>query len=143
MSRCRAVPTYAAAERPMGELNTTPLIDVMLVLLVMFIVTIPISSHNVPVDLPQGPPPVRSEPVIHRVMLDAAGTIRLDGQALTLEGLRPRLDAIRANAEAVLLMQAEGEAPYDRFDQVMATVKRAGIGKLGMVGNEAFRTAID
>ena len=89
---------------PMMDINTTPLIDVMLVLLIMFIITIPIATHKVPVDLPSDTPPAKVEPVLHRLTIDAAGTVALDGAPLALAELRPRLEAIRADPNAVLLM---------------------------------------
>jgi biopolymer transport protein ExbD len=143
MAKHRPVPSFAApAEAPISELNTTPLIDVMLVLLIMFIITIPISTHKVPLDLPAGPPTER-EPIVHRLELDATGRISLDGTPVALSDLRPRLDAIEADPQADLLLRADGAAPYERFDQLLAEVKRAGITRLGMVGNERFAEALD
>ena len=145
MSKRRFIPAYGApAEAPMSELNTTPLIDVMLVLLIMFIITIPITTHKVPLDLPQRPPVTLPEkPVIHMLELDAAGGISLDGASISLAELPARLAAIQAGPVSDLLLRAHGEAPYDRFDHVMATVKRAGVTRLGMVGNERFVPALD
>lgn len=145
MTRRRSVPSFAVpSPAPMSELNTTPLIDVMLVLLIMFIITIPIGTHNVPVDLPQGPPTtVPEKPVVHMLELDSAGRISLDGAALSQAELPARLAAIQAGPVSDLLLRTHGEAPYERFDQVMATVKRAGVTRLGMVGNEEFVPALN
>ena len=128
----------APAEPPMSELNTTPLIDVMLVLLIMFIVTIPIGTHKVPLDLPQGVPSPRQEPLVHRLELDAAGRVWLDGFRIADAELPARLAAIGAEQASELHLRAEAETPYDRFDRVLAAVKRAGVTRLGMVGNERF-----
>ncbi len=142
MSRRPTIPSFAApAEAPISDLNTTPLIDVMLVLLIMFIITIPIATHKVPLDLPNGPPP-RDEPVVHRLDLDAGGRIRLDGVPVGLGELRGRLQPIEANPDADLVFRADGAAPYGRFDEVLAEVRRAGITRLGMVGNEEFARAL-
>ena len=141
MKRQRQIPSFASdAAAPIGELNTTPLIDVMLVLLIMFIVTIPISTHNVPLDLPSGKPPV-TEPLVHRLELDAAGRIRLDGAMLSEADLPSRLAAIEREATSELHLRADGETPYDRFDRVLAAIKRAGIVRLGIVDNERFAKA--
>lgn len=144
MIRRRPFPAYVVAEQqPIGTLNTTPLIDVMLVLLIMFIVTIPIASHKVAVDLPNGPA-TQQEPVIHRITLDAAGTVRLDGAAIAVAELQARLTQLQGAApEADFVLQADGEAPYARFDAVAAAVKRAGIVQLGMADNQRFIAALD
>ncbi|HEX8535288.1 MAG TPA: biopolymer transporter ExbD [Allosphingosinicella sp.] len=142
MPRHRQVPSLAAeAGGPISELNTTPLIDVMLVLLIMFIITIPITTHKVPLDLPGGIPPARSEPIVHRLNLDQSGRITLDGAALSERDLPARLAAISAEPTSELHLRAESETPYDRFDRVLAAVKRAGVTRLGLVDNERFANA--
>ena len=138
MHRRRAtIPSGAPQQMPIVELNTTPLIDVMLVLLIMFIITIPISTHKVPLDLPQngGEP---SEPVVHRLNLDSSGRTYLDGLPISEAQLIERLPAIAAQPETELHLRAEAETPYDNFDRVLAAVKRAGITRLGLVDNERF-----
>ena len=139
MRKARLFPAHAApAEMPMSELNTTPLIDVMLVLLIMFIITVPVATHKVPLDLPQGPPADRINPVVYRLEIDSAGLIRLDGAPLADSALPGRLAAIADDPAGELHLRADGETPYDRFDRVLAAVKRAGVTRLGMVGNERF-----
>jgi biopolymer transport protein ExbD len=138
----RAIPSPAApVDAPISELNTTPLIDVMLVLLIMFIVTIPLSTHKVPLDLPQGPTLTSSNPVIHRLSLDAGGGIALDGVPLAWSALPSRLGAI-GESGAELQLHADGAARYERFDQLLAAIRRAGITRMGMVGNEQHVAAI-
>ena len=142
MPRARQIPSFAGpGDAPMSELNTTPLIDVMLVLLIMFIITVPVATHKVPLDLPQGDG-APSEPVVYRLELDAAGRIRLDGALLPDAALPGRLAAISADPAGELHLRADGETPYDRFDRVLAAVKRAGVTRLGMVGNERFAAAV-
>lgn len=139
--RRRLAPAFQAdVGRPISELNTTPLIDVMLVLLIMFIITIPIATHGVKMDLPSGPPPVASaEPETHRLAMDSAGRLHFDGAPVAESALAPRLGAMRAaNPLAVLQFQVEGEARYEDFDRVLALVKGAGVERLGFVGNERF-----
>jgi len=141
--RC-PVPSFAApVEAPINDLNTTPLIDVMRVLLIMFIITIPITTHKVPLDLPAGPTPPRAEPIVHRLELGADGQISLDGVSIGAAELPARLAAIKAEPASELHLRAHAEMPYGRFDQVLAEVKRAGVTRLGMVGTEPFVRALD
>ena len=135
--RPATIPSGAPQQMPIVELNTTPLIDVMLVLLIMFIITIPISTHKVPLDLPQGPPGA-SKPLVHRLNLDSAGRTYLDGLPIGEAELIERLPAIAAQPNTELHLRAEAETPYDNFDRVLAAVKRAGITRLGLVDNERF-----
>ena len=74
----------AAAEGPILALNTTPLIDVMLVLLIMFIVTIPAATHKLPLALPSGPPPPAPPPAVHRIGIGASGALSWGGIAPAL-----------------------------------------------------------
>ena len=142
--RRRPSPAFAAPfGEPISELNTTPLIDVMLVLLIMFIITIPIATHKVPLTLPGGvPPPIAAEPVVHLLDMDVAGRVYWDG-ALTPEASLPALLAeMRASGPlAVLHFRADGETRYEDFDRVLATVKKAGIERMGLIGNERFAGA--
>lgn len=138
----RQIGSFAGTgEAPMSELNTTPLIDVMLVLLIMFIVTVPIATHKVPLDLPQGPS-VPRDPVVHRLELDARGRISLDGAPIDEAELPGRLGAIAAEPLSELHLRTNGETPYDRFDRVLAAIKRAGVERLGMIDNERFVAAL-
>jgi biopolymer transport protein ExbD len=130
-----AVPVYRDHAEPMSELNITPLIDVMLVLLVMFILVLPAATHQVPIDLPQ-PGPSPELPVdTHRLMLARDGGVSLDGQAADEAALTQRLRAMVKNPQAVLVMRTDPEARYERFDQTLAAVKRAGVTRLGFEGN--------
>ena len=130
--------TYDASE-PLSDMNITPLIDVLLVLLVMMILTIPIATHEVPVDLPQPQPGPVETRAVHRIDLSAAGTLAWDGVAVTDADLPARLTAFMAEDNAQLQIKADAQARYERFDQTLATIKRAGVTRLGFVGNERFR----
>jgi biopolymer transport protein ExbD len=125
----------------MSELNTTPLIDVMLVLLIMFIITVPIATHKVPLDLPQNASEP-ADPVVHRLELDAAGRISLDGKPVADGELPARLSRIAAEPLSELHLRTDGETPYDRFDRVLAAMKRAGVQRLGMIDNQRFAEAV-
>jgi biopolymer transport protein ExbD len=121
-----------------AEMNTTPLIDVMLVLLVMVIITIPIMNHEMPIDLP-GPAPGPIElRVTHRLEIGPSGAVSLDGVGVSDAALPGRLATIHADPNAELTVRTDQAARYDRFAQTMATIKRAGITRLGFVGHQAM-----
>ena len=126
---------------PMMDMNMTPLIDVLLVLLIMFIITIPIQTHAVKVDLPQGPsnpPPV--EPTKNTLSIDPAGTIAWNGIPVNEVTLRQYLDQSAAmTPEPELHFQPDPQARYEVVDKVLAVVKRSNITKLGFIGNEQYR----
>jgi biopolymer transport protein ExbD len=141
----RLIPAYPVENgAPIAEVNTTPLIDVMLVLLIMFIITIPIGTHGVKIDLPNGvPPPASLEPEKHVLAMDSAGALLLDGAAVSEADLRGRLRGIEdRNPLAQFHFQVDGTARYEDFDRVLAEVKKAGIQNLGFVGNQQFAGAI-
>ena len=126
---------------PMVEMNTTPLIDVMLVLLIMFIITIPIQTHAVKIDLPQNAPPTDSviDPVKNKVAIDQGGLITWNGSAIDLLTLRQYLQqSLRLPVEPELQFQPNAATRYVVVDQVLAEIKRAGVTKLGFVGNEQY-----
>ena len=129
---------------PMMEINTTPLIDVMLVLLIMFIITIPIQTHAVKLDLPQNqdtqtPPPI--DPVKNKVVITASNQVLWNGAPVQLEQLRAYLDQTQQmNPIPELHLQPEPTARYELVDQVLAVTKRARVEKMGFVGNEAYAT---
>ena len=128
---------------PMMEMNTTPLIDVMLVLLIMLIVTIPPQSHAVKVDLPQNtdqanPPPV--EPQKNKITIEPDGLVYWNGSQIDLVTLRQYLDqSVQISPEPELHFQPHPDARYERVDEVLAVIKRSAVSKLGFVGNEQYR----
>ncbi len=125
----------------MMEINTTPLIDVMLVLIIMLIITLPIQMHAVKLNMPIGnPPPPLVEPVIVRIDVDFDGTVLWNGEIvadrIALEG---RL--LQAASEAVqpeVHLRPNKLAQYKDVAMVMASAQRLGITKLGIIGNEQF-----
>jgi biopolymer transport protein ExbD len=126
---------------PMMEMNTTPLIDVMLVLLIMFIITIPVQTHAVKIDLPQNSPPTDSvvDPVKNKVAIDAGGIITWNGSPIDLLTLRQYLQqSLRLPVEPELQFQPNAQTRYVTVDEVLAEIKRAGVTKLGFVGNEQY-----
>lgn len=131
---------FADDHIPTPEMNTTPLIDVMLVLLIMFIVTIPIQTHAVKIEVGGPPPVVIVDPLKNKVVINARGGLFWNGAPTTLAGLADDVvQAQRTAPNAELHIQPVSEAPYARVDEVLATAKRAGAEKLGFVGNEQFR----
>ena len=126
---------------PMMEMNTTPLIDVMLVLLIMFIITIPPQTHAVKVDLPQDShqpaPPIK--PDQNTVAIDPAGTVSWNGSPVDQTVLAQYLEATtKLNPEPELHFQPDPNSKYERVDQTLATIKRSKITKLGFIGNEQY-----
>jgi biopolymer transport protein ExbD len=129
--------------QPMMEMNTTPLIDVMLVLLIMLIVTIPPQTHAVKVDLPQNqdnPPPKVIEPQKNKITIDPEGKIYWNGSEINDVILRQYLDqSVTISPEPELHFQPDPQARYERVDEVLAVIKRSAVSKLGFVGNEQYR----
>jgi biopolymer transport protein ExbD len=126
---------------PMMEINTTPLIDVMLVLLVMIIMTIPPQSHAVKLDLPQNsqttPPPI--DPVKNKVVITPQGQVLWNGTPVDLTTLRQYLDLTTTMRPVPELhLQPDPQARYELVDEVLAVCKRARVTAMGFVGNEAY-----
>jgi biopolymer transport protein ExbD len=130
---------------PMMDINTTPLIDVMLVLLIMFIITIPIQTHAVKLDLPvdtgqNTPPPV--DPVKNKVVVTPDNQVLWNGSPIDLVRLRQYLDITQTmNPIPELHLEPDGQARYDLVDRVLAVTKRAQVEKMGFVGNEKYAGA--
>src|SRR3954452_23791863 len=131
-----------AQGEPMMEINTTPLIDVMLVLLIMLIITIPVQTHAVKLDLPvnqpnQTPPPI--DPVKNTLSINANDQVLWNGSPVTLQQLRSYLDVTQQmNPIPELHLQPDATARYEIVDQVLAVTKKAHVQKMGFVGNEYY-----
>jgi len=126
---------------PMMEINTTPLIDVMLVLLIMIIMTIPIQTHAVKLDLPQDQnqqrPPI--DPVKNKIVITPQGAVLWNGSPVDLTTLRQYLDLTTTmNPVPELHLQPDPQARYELVDEVLAVTKRARVTAMGFVGNEAY-----
>jgi biopolymer transport protein ExbD len=129
-------------DEPMVEMNTTPLIDVMLVLLVMLIITLPIQTHAVKLDMPHGDqPPPPTPPEVIDLQVDFDGTITWNSGVVSLiqmnsllkdEGAKP------VESQAEIHLKPNRLAKYGYVAQVLAVAQRDGVKKIGIVGNEAF-----
>ena len=129
--------TSGDSDGVLSEINITPLVDVMLVLLVAFIVTAPALSNAVHVNLPKtastAPP---SDIKAVTISLDGAGTVYLNKEAITQESVEPQLRVLKGeNADLTLNLQADDTVPYGAVAKVMASIERAGISKLSVLTN--------
>lgn len=123
-----------------GEMNMTPLIDVLLVLIVMLILTVPVMTHTTEVDLPQaagGPHPVLDR---NLVTIDAQDRLFWNGRAVTRETLGAQLLSAASRPEqAEIGFEPAAAASYDRSAKTIALIKDSGIEKFGFVGNDRYR----
>ena len=121
--------------QPMSDINMTPLIDVMLVLVVIFILTAPLLSSSVQLELPRtdaGKP--QSAARFALVALDKAGRLYLNDQPLTLELLQQRLSAMALeNPQTEVQLRADETVPYGRVVEVMGAAQKAGLNRIGFV----------
>ncbi|MDE3009379.1 MAG: biopolymer transporter ExbD [Pseudomonadota bacterium] len=128
-------------DEPIMEMNTTPLIDVMLVLLVMLIITIPIQTHAVKLNMPNGaPPPQHKEPVVVTIDVDFDGTLYWNGTAVPdRASLEARFQQVAAETDQdEIHLKPNKLVTYDHVAAVMASAQRLGVTKIGLVGNEQF-----
>ena len=126
---------------PMMEINTTPLIDVMLVLIIMLIITIPIQTHAVKLNMPVGnPPPPLSPPEIVEIYVDFDDTLLWNGTPVpNRQQLEAKLQAAAAQAvQPEVHLRPNKLVEYQTVSMVMASAQRLGITKLGVIGNEQF-----
>ncbi len=125
----------------MVDINTTPLIDVMLVLLIMLIITIPIQTHAVKLNMPVGtPPPVEKPPVIVKIDIDFDGTITWDGEAIDAKTLETRFKTqiVDLPDQPEVHLRPNKLVTYKSVAMVMASAQRIGVVKMGLVGAEQF-----
>jgi len=125
----------------MMDINTTPLIDVMLVLLIMLIITIPVQLHSINLDMPTGtPPPAIKKPTIVRIEIDARNVVHWNDKTLAD---RAELDTLlqlasQQQPQPEVHIKPQGKAKYEAVAGVLASAQRNGLTKLGIVGSEQF-----
>jgi biopolymer transport protein TolR len=125
-----------ARYQPMAAINVTPMVDVMLVLLVIFMVTAPLLTVGVPVDLPQAKAPAINEPKEPLVItVDAQGKVYIQNAALENDDeLAPKLEAItNRNPDAVIYVRGDRSINYGRILEVMGLVNSAGFNKVSLI----------
>jgi biopolymer transport protein ExbD len=127
---------------PMMEMNTTPLIDVMLVLLIMFIITIPMATHSIDIDLPiplDNPDKPKVDPIKNKVSLTRQADILWNGEVITDGEMVANLqESLRFAIEPELQFEPDPEAPYDLASKVLNVIKQSKVTKFGFVGNEKY-----
>lgn len=125
---------------PMMDINTTPLIDVMLVLIIMLIITIPAQMHSVNLEMPVGQPPTQEKPLEVRVDIDRQGVIYWDGLVVDRVTLDNNMvEAAKRNPQPNVLIRPDKAARYDNVAFVLANSQRRGLKKLAIIGSEQYR----
>lgn len=127
-------------DAPMGEMNTTPLIDVMLCLLVMMILSIPIQTHAVKIDLPTpSDAPVTVEPLKNKINITPQGVVLWNGAPVNFSQLAQNLETTKTiTPTPELQLEPDPLARYVVVDSVLALIKRSEVGGLGFLGNERY-----
>ena len=125
--------------QPMSDINMTPLVDVMLVLVVIFIITAPLLASSIRLDLPRTDAAKPNEaPKFVTVVLDKAGAVFLDEQPLTAPQLAERLaQAARDNPDTEIQLRADQTVPYGRVVEIMGAAQKAGLNRIGFVADPA------
>lgn len=129
----------AQSTTPMSEINTTPLVDVMLVLLVIFIITAPLLTHAVKIDLPKASSQqLEDKPEIISISIDAAGNMYWNDQTISKSDIQTKLtEAAKKEKQAEVQLRADKETRYQILAEVMSEAQTAGIKKLNFVSEPA------
>jgi len=133
----------ADALRPLGEMNTTPLIDVLLVLLVMLIVTIPAATHVVKFELPVSAAVFHPSPISNLVVIKADGSIRWNEMTVDEPQLRQLL-AMTSQMDPApeLHLRPDADARHGDIDKLLVLIKQEQVRRFGFVGNEQYRSNV-
>ena len=122
-------------QQPMSEINMTPLIDVMLVLLVIFIITAPLLTSTIKLDLPKADvPSAAAAPAAVALVVDVTGQVFLNDLPVALEALSTRLtQTAQVNPDTEVQLRADAAVPYGRIVEIMGTAQKAGLNRIGFV----------
>jgi biopolymer transport protein ExbD len=125
----------------MSEINMTPLVDVMLVLLIIFIITVPVINNAVKIDLPRATSqPSDTKPPHVELSIDAVGQYTWNGAALAPDALKSRMAEVATQQpQPELHLRADRQTPYEKVAQVMAAAQSSGLGKIGFVTDPSIR----
>jgi len=123
------------SQMPTAEINMTPLVDVMLVLLIIFMITAPLMTHSVKVDLPRAAStPTPEKPMTLQVSITADNKVFVGSDPVDAVTLESRFrDAVSQDANVELHLKADRDSRYESVAETMSTARRAGIGKIGFV----------
>jgi biopolymer transport protein ExbD len=125
---------------PMMDINTTPLIDVMLVLIIMLIITIPIQLHSVNMEMPVGNPPSQEKPPEVRIDIDRTGQIFWNGAPVDRDTLDANMiETAKISPQPNIMIRPDKVARYEGVAFVLANSQRRGLQKLAIIGGEQFR----
>ena len=129
----------AGDPEPMMDINTTPLIDVMLVLLVMLIITIPIQFHAVNLEMPVGTPPTNVDPDKVRIDIDPTSVVYWQGLPVSAQDLEQKMDLVATmNPQPIVQIRPDKDCKYAVFANVLSSSKRKGLTKMAVIGHEQF-----
>ena len=122
-------------QAPMAEINTTPLVDVMLVLLIIFIITAPLMTHSVQIDLPRAvSTPTPDKPLTLQVAIDADNHVFVGSEAVDRDSLESRFrEAVARDANVEIHLKADRSTRYESVAETMSAARRAGLTKIGFV----------
>jgi biopolymer transport protein TolR len=126
--------------KPMSDINVTPLVDVMLVLVVIFIITAPLLASSIKIDLPNaaGAQTAGTVPAFVTLVMNKSGQVFLNDQALSLAQLQTRLEQVALqNPDTEIQLRADEAVSYGKVAQVMGMAQNAGLGRIGFVANPA------
>jgi biopolymer transport protein ExbD len=132
---------FETDDRPMAEINMTPLVDVMLVLLIIFMVTAPLFTHAVRIDLPRArSAPSADKPQVVTLSIDSTGTLRWNDETVDEAALTERLSAAAArDPQPEMHLRADRDARYEPIARLLSQVQRAGLNRLAIVTDPTER----
>ncbi len=129
------------AREPLSEINTTPLIDVLLVLLIVMVMAVPLATNSLEVELPSTPITEKPDPVRNLLVVRANGALLWNGDPIDEIGLAGQLAQVRAmSPEPEVQFRPQADASYERSAQALLIVKQSRISNFGFLGNERYRT---